>query len=243
MRRWEGYLRALTTRRAIDALRSVQQQRTEYVGTWLPEPVDQALLPEDAVANESMLRLGVLFLLEELSAPARAAYVLHHGLGYSSSQIANVLEVKPAAVRQMLSRAARKLGRAQAPQREEAEVKGLLARIVQAIERADVPELVALLDAQVVLHSDGGGQVRAALNPVSGADRVARFLIGVQRKNPVGNVSLGQVNGAPALLMEREGRTDLLTVDMAAGAATRILLIANPQKLGHLGAAFGPLPG
>lgn len=243
VRRWEGYLRALTTRRAIDALRSVQQQRTEYVGTWLPEPVDQALLPEDAVANESMLRLGVLFLLEELSAPARAAYVLHHGLGYSSSQIANVLAVKPAAVRQMLSRAARKLGRAQAPQREEAEVKGLLARIVQAIERADVPELVALLDAQVVLHSDGGGQVRAALNPVSGADRVARFLIGVQRKNPVGNVSLGQVNGAPALLMEREGRTDLLTVDMAAGAATRILLIANPQKLGHLGAAFGPLPG
>lgn len=86
VRRWEGYLRALTTRRAIDAL-----------------------LPEDAVANESMLRLGVLFLLEELSAPARAAYVLHHGLGYSSSQIANVLEMKPAAVRQMLSRAARKL--------------------------------------------------------------------------------------------------------------------------------------
>lgn len=109
VRRWEGYLRALTTRRAIDALRSVQQQRTEYVGTWLPEPVDQALLPEDAVANESMLRLGVLFLLEELSAPARAAYVLHHGLGYSSSQIANVLEMKPAAVRQMFSRAARKL--------------------------------------------------------------------------------------------------------------------------------------
>lgn len=234
VRNWPAYLTTLTTRRAIDALRSARLTRTEYVGTWLPEPVDERLLPEQAAVRASMLRLGVLFLLEQLSPAARAAYVLHHALGFTSVQVAEVLDTTPAAVRQLLSRAAKKLRDAQAPTRDPEDELPLLAHIVAAIQRADAAGLAALLAPDVVLHSDGGGVVRAARNPVYGAQKVARFLVGVERKNPGRRVLLGRANGAPALLFTAPGRLDVLAVDGAGGTAAAIWLVSNPEKLARL---------
>lgn len=234
VRNWPAYLTTLTTRQAIDALRSARLTRTEYVGTWLPEPVDERLLPEQAAVRASMLRLGVLFLLEQLSPAARAAYVLHHALGFTSVQVAEVLDTTPAAVRQLLSRAAKKLRDAQAPTRDPEDELPLLAHIVAAIQRADAAGLAALLAPDVVLHSDGGGVVRAARNPVYGAQKVARFLVGVERKNPGRRVLLGRANGAPALLFTAPGRLDVLAVDGAGGTAAAIWLVSNPEKLARL---------
>lgn len=234
VRNWPAYLTTLTTRRAIDALRSARLTRTEYVGTWLPEPVDERLLPEQAAVRASMLRLGVLFLLEQLSPAARAAYVLHHALGFTSVQVAEVLDTTPAAVRQLLSRAAKKLRDAQAPTRDPEDELPLLAHIVAAIQRADAAGLAALLAPDVVLHSDGGGVVRAARNPVYGAQKVARFLVGVERKNPGRRVLLGRANGAPALLFTAPGHLDVLAVDGAGGTAAAIWLVSNPEKLARL---------
>lgn len=234
VRNWPAYLTTLTTRRAIDALRSARLARTEYVGTWLPEPVDERLLPEEATVRASMLRLGVLFLLEQLSPAARAAYVLHHALGFTSVQVAEVLDTTPAAVRQLLSRAARKLRDAPAPTREPEDELPLLARIVAAVQRADAAGLAALLASDVVLRSDGGGVVRAARNPVYGAQKVARFLVGVERKNPGRRVAPGRANGAPALLFTAPGRLDMLAVDSAGGTAAAIWLVSNPEKLARL---------
>jgi len=232
---WPGFLTTLTTRRSIDVLRSAQHQRTDYVGSWLPEPIDQNALPEEAAINDSMLRLGVLFLLEELSAQSRAAYVLHHALGYTAAEIAPVLETSPAAVRQLLSRAAKKLGQAQAPQLEVSRVASLLTEIVQAIHRADINGLVRLLAQDAVLYSDGGGKVRAALNPVYGAQKIARFMIGVDRKNPGRRICTGHINGEPALLFAMEGREDVLVIDVVSGSIQRIMQVSNPDKLGRAG--------
>ncbi len=242
VKNWPGYLTTLTTRRSIDVLRSAQHQRTEYVGSWLPEPVDQRTLPEDSAVNDSMLRLGVLLLLEELSAPARAAYVLHHALGYSATEIAPVLETSPAAVRQMLSRAAKKLRQAQNPQHDVSSVSSILTQIVQAIHRADLDALVSLLAQESVLYSDGGGKVRAAINPVFGAQRIARFMLGVQRKNPDRQIFIGRVNGEPALLFSMDGRDDVLVIDLSGGAIQRILQVSNPDKLGKIGSDWTQLP-
>lgn len=80
-----------------------------------------------------------------------------------------------------------------------------------------------------MLYSDGGGKVRAALNPVYGAQRIARFMIGVERKNPDRQIFIGQVNGEPALLFARDGRDDVLVIDMSGGAIQRILQVSNPD--------------
>ncbi|MEG0214509.1 MAG: sigma-70 family RNA polymerase sigma factor [Glutamicibacter sp.] len=243
VRNWPAYLTTLTTRRAIDVLRSAQHQRTEYAGSWLPEPVDQQELPEDAAVTASMLRLGVLFLLEELSAPSRAANVLHHALGYTSVRIAEVLEISPAAARQLLSRASRKLGQARAPSRESGQLSALLSKIVEAIRAADAGELVSLLAEDAVLYSDGGGKVRAALNPVIGAHRIARFLMGVERKNPGRTVFMGRVNGEPALLFRLADRQDVVAIEVAEGSIRTILQVSNPDKLWQVGSRWDPLTG
>ncbi|MFJ2145612.1 sigma-70 family RNA polymerase sigma factor [Glutamicibacter sp. NPDC087831] len=243
VRNWPAYLTTLTTRRAIDVLRSAQHQRTEYVGSWLPEPVGHLALPEDAAISGSMLRLGVLFLLEELSPQSRAAYVLHHALGYTAASIAEVLETSPAAVRQLLSRASRKLGQAEAPSREAGEISPLLSKVVAAIRHGKAEELVRLLAKDAVLFSDGGGKVRAALNPVIGAQRIARFLVGVERKNPGRSFFLGHVNGEPALLFKLAGRQDIVAIEVAAGSIQTILQVSNPDKLSRASARWTELRG
>lgn len=243
VRNWPAFLTSLATRRAIDVLRSAQRQRTEYVGEWLPEPVGQLALPEDEALTGSMLRLGVLFLLEELSPQARAAYVLHHALAYKAAEIAEVLETSPAAVRQLLSRTGKKLGHAEAPSREASEVSSLLSQVVAAIRHGDAEELVRLLSRDAVLYSDGGGKTRAALNPVFGAQRIARFLVGVERKNPGRSVFLGKVNQAPALLFKLAGRQDVVAIEVAAGHIQTILLVSNPDKLSRASTQWTILDG
>ena len=238
VRNWPAFLTTLATRRAIDVLRSAQRQRTDYVGEWLPEPVGQLALPEDEVLSRSMLHLGVLFLLEELSPQARAAYVLHHALGYKAAEIAEVLETSPDAVRQLLSRAGKELGHAEAPSSEASETWSLLSHVVAAIRHGDAEGLVRLMATDAVLYSDGGGKARAALNPVLGAQRIARFLVGVERRNPGRSVFLGEANAAPALLFKLHNRQDLVAIEVSAGHIQTILLVSNPNKLTHANAQW-----
>ncbi|WP_413455039.1 sigma-70 family RNA polymerase sigma factor [Glutamicibacter sp. FR1] len=236
VRNWPAFLTTLATRRAIDVLRSAQRQRTEYVGEWLPEPVRQLALPEEEALTGSMLRLGVLFLLEELSPQARAAYVLHHALGHKAAEIAEVLETSPDAVRQLLSRASKELGHAEAPSSDANETWSLLSHVVAAIRHGDAEELVRQLATDAVLYSDGCGKARAPLNPVLGAQRIARFLVGVERKNPGRSVLLGEANAAPALLFKLHHRQDLVAIEVSAGHIQTILLVSNPNNLTHANA-------
>ena len=238
VRNWPAFLTTLATRRAIDVLRSAQRQRTDYDGEWLPEPVGQLALPEDEVLSRSMLRLGVLFLLEELSPQTRAAYVLHHALGYKAAEIAEVLETSPDAVRQLLSSAGKELGHAEAPSSDASETWSLLSHVVAAIRHGDAEGLVRLMATDAVLYSDGGGKARAALNPVLGAQRIARFLVGVERKNPGRSVFLGEANAAPALLFKLHNRQDLVAIEVSAGHIQTILLVSNPNKLTHANAQW-----
>ncbi|MGO4678413.1 sigma factor-like helix-turn-helix DNA-binding protein [Microbacterium sp. 2MCAF23] len=239
VRSWPAWLTTVCVRRSIDRVRALAAMREDYVGPWLPEPVATSRLPEDAVADRELLSLALLHMAEQLAPDARAAVVLHRAFGMSAVEIGRILERSPAAVRQLISRGERRLHLADDPASTRAADPAALGALLAAVEHGDISGVLALLADDAILWSDGGGRVRAALNPIFGADRVRRFLFGVLEKAtadpslPFGVAQL-DVNGEPAVALTHSGRTDVLTLEFGAdGLIHGLRQVCNPDKLAH----------
>lgn len=238
IRSWPAWLTTTCVRRSIDRVRALAARRETYPGPWLPEPVSLERLPDEVAATRELLSITLLHLAEQLSPEARAAIVLHRAFGMSAPEIGEILERSPAAVRQLVSRAERSL-RIDADARPVAADAAALHRIVAAIETGDVSGVLALLDDDVVLYSDGGGIVSAARRPLHGAEAVARFALGVAEKAARAGlaveVSVIEVNGEPALDFRRPDRRDVAIVELAGSGLVRaVRQISNPEKLARL---------
>ena len=238
----KAWLSAVTTRLAIDHLRSARARRERYVGAWLPEPLVTSTEPDAAEHAETAnsLSLAFLHLLERLSPVQRAVFLLHDVFGYDYAEIARLVGRSEDNCRQIAVRARRHVeaGRPRfEPSRREREE--LARRFFAAIERGDTEGLVGLLAADAVLEGDGGGKVPALAAPAAGAERVARFLVGLARRGRA--VGMGarpvEVNGHPGLLItDPEGRIlGVLALDIAEGRVQTVRSMANPDKLRHLG--------
>ncbi|MDT0156233.1 sigma-70 family RNA polymerase sigma factor [Microbacterium sp. ARD32] len=238
VRSWPAWLTTTCVRRSIDRVRSLASVREDYVGHWLPEPVATSRLPEDAVADRELLSLALLHLAEQLTPDARAAVVLHRAYGMPATEIGEILEKAPAAVRQLISRAERRLrldedAAAPAPADPLA-----LSALVDAVQDGDVEALLGLLTDDSILWTDGGGVVSATRNPIFGAQKVRRFYRGVLEKaaafDPARPFTLEpiEVNGEPAFALGHSGRTDLLSLELdAQGRIRGIRQVCNPHKL------------
>jgi RNA polymerase sigma factor (sigma-70 family) len=235
---WPAWLTTVCVRRSVDRVRQLAAVREEYTGPWLPEPVDTSSLPEETVANRELLSLTLLHLAEQLAPEARAALVLHRAFGMSAPEIGEILEKTPAAVRQMISRAERRLEidpEAPAPRAKD---RAALEKLVRAIEQGEIETVVAMLDRDAVLWADGGGVVKSARNPLFGAARIVRFFAGILGKaavfDPVQPASahIIEVNGGAALVLRHHGRSDIVVVDGGPDGTIRGLRqISNPDKL------------
>ncbi|WP_412540627.1 RNA polymerase sigma factor SigJ [Longispora sp. K20-0274] len=220
-----SFLFTVVTRLAIDRLRS--RGRETYVGQWLPEPVPT---PADLVDRRAEVSLATLRLMERLTPPQRAVYVLREAFDLPYAEIATVLEVSEPGARQLHRRAAEQLadGRARFepdPVACRALVEGFLA----AARTGDREGLHKLLADDVVLWSDGGGRVRAALRPIHGPDRVARFLLGIAARHEI-HWELVEANGAPALLWRAE-YWHLWSFEVTDGRIVGVQSVSNPDKL------------
>jgi RNA polymerase sigma-70 factor (ECF subfamily) len=235
---WPAWLTTVCVRRSIDRVRQLATVREDYTGPWLPEPVDTAQLPEEAVANRELLSLTLLHLAEQLAPEARAALVLHRAFGMPAPEIADVLGKTPAAVRQLISRAERRLDidpNAPAPRAKD---RAALEKLVQAIEQGEINTVVSMLHRDAVLWADGGGKVKSAMNPLFGASRIARFFAGILGKavdfDPVEPIRawVVEINGGAALVLRHNGRSDVMEVDAAPDGSIRGLRqVSNPDKL------------
>lgn len=233
-----AWLRTVVTRLCLDELRSARVRREAYVGPWLPEPVhtaDGSLGPLDTAELRDSLSLGFLLLLERLSPPERAVFVLREAFALPYDEIASCVERSAAACRQLHVRARGRLGDdLPAPQRSGR--RELLERLLTAVATADVPGLTALLTDDAVLVSDGGGLVSAARRPVVGADRVARFLIGVAARASVdAELAEEEVNGALCLVVRTAGVvTQVFSLEAAGDRVASVQVVQNPEKLARL---------
>ena len=236
----DAWLTTVATRLCLDRLKSARAQRELYVGPWLPEPVPDAeqLSPEAATALADDLSFALLLTLERLSPAERAAFLLHDVFDTPFPEIARTLKRSEAACRQLASRARKAVRQDQPKQTASNEQHlALLQRFVSAIGSGDVEGLTALLSEDAIAYADGGGVRISALRPIMGAEKIARFHVGIARKVMDRGARLefrpAMLNGRPALLVHLNGELDqILSVEVSEGLIRRVYSVRNPEKLG-----------
>lgn len=217
------YLSRVVTHLAMDRLRA--RQAEPYVGSWLPEPLPEGDV--DPAEHRESLSLAVLHLLERLTPPERAVYVLRTAFDLPYAEIAEILDRTPEDCRQLHHRAARHLPAAPRFTAGPDERERLLDRFLAAAREGDLAALKRLLAADATAWSDGGGRVKAALRPIYGADRVARFFAGIYPPPlPAREIRLA---GDPAAVVGCGQR--LVALAGADGVITDLYLLGNPDKL------------
>jgi RNA polymerase sigma-70 factor (ECF subfamily) len=236
----KAYLTTIVTRLALDHLKSARVRREQYVGPWLPEPLltsDPALAPEETVERRESLSLAFLVLLESLTPPERAVFLLREVFDYPYAEIASALEISTATCRQLDHRARAHLAAHERRFAASPEAHRMLTeRFLAASLQGDLAALTELLAEDVVSWSDGGGKVSAARRPIVGRDAVLRLLAGLLRKTPTDLVaSVAEINALPALLLSWDGELRMVTTyEFESGRLRAIRSILNPDKLRYL---------
>lgn len=232
----EAFLVTTVTRLSINAVTSARVRRESYIGPWLPELVPTGDDPSLGAERAEALSVAMLTLMEHLSPSERAVYVLREAFDYPFRQIAEVLETNEANARQLARRARDHLaGQRRAPAQRQ-EISRLLDAFLSAARSGNLDELERLLAQDVVSISDGGGKVTAARQPVTGRDRVARFLLGALRQFGQGaTFEISDANGGSCLLIKQGSELlAMATVSSGGGVIDGIYLVRNPDKLGSV---------
>ena len=241
----KAYLATITTRLAIDHLRSARVRRESYVGTWLPEPLvgeaDHAPGPAELAETSDSLSMAFLVLLESLSPPERAVFLLREVFGYGYPEIADVTGKTEAACRQIFARARRHIDEGR-PRFETSRAEGeeLTSLFLAAARGGDIGSLIEKLAPDVLFYGDNGGQGGITFAaPVAGRDRVAeilRFVLG--RTMELGaSLEAAWVNGQSGLVASDAdgGLIAVIALEVLDGQVQAIRAVANPDKLRHLG--------
>jgi RNA polymerase sigma-70 factor (ECF subfamily) len=236
----KAWLSTVTTRLAINHVRSARVRRESYVGTWLPEPLLTAYAPDVGrqVETADALSMAFLVLLERLGPVERAVFLLRDVFDFGFDEIADIVGKSEDNCRQIAVRARRRVQdrkprfEASRKRREE-----LARRFFEAVGAGNTDGLVDLLAADVVLYTDGGGKGPAFPQPLYGRERVTRLFSSYQPA-VLGAVDsrVAEINGQPgAVFFDAESRAVLvIALDIASGQIVAVRTITNPEKLRHL---------
>jgi RNA polymerase sigma-70 factor (ECF subfamily) len=232
-----AYLVRITTRQALNRLRTLGRRKETYVGPWLPEPLLTSPDVAEDVELADSVSMAMLLVLETLTPTERAVFVLRDVFDVTYDEIAEAVGKSPAAVRQIAHRARAHVA-ARRPRGvvSPAETRDVLAAFQQAVETGELQRLLDILAPDVVALSDGGGVKQALPRPVVGASRVARLLAaGLGSIAAAVSLQPAQVNGYPALILRLDGEIDtVIAVRIDDGLITGLYAVRNPEKLSHM---------
>jgi RNA polymerase sigma-70 factor (ECF subfamily) len=233
-----AFLVRITTNLALDRLRRTKARHEAYTGTWLPEPLLTAPDASERLELAESISMAMLVVLETLSPLERAVFILHEAFDLSFAELADILGRSQAAVRQIAHRARQHVHERRPRFDRDPETRERVTeRFLAAASNGDLQGLLEVLAPDVTLVADGGGQVRAPLRPVYGADKVSRFLVAVQARPEFSASALHvtAINGGPGLVIETPGAPpSVVLLDVRDGAVGIIYLLANPGKLAGL---------
>ncbi len=240
IRSLKSYLTTIVTHLCLDYLKSARVQREQYIGPWLPEPIlttENDSMPFETAAQHESLSLAFLVLLEALTPPERAVFLLHEVFDYDYAEIAEIIGKSPANCRQLCHRAKEYIAQRQHRFQVSREtLQHLINRFLIACQEGDVQGLKDILAQDVTTWGDGGGKAVAARRPIIGVDAVARLWLTLARKVPA-NLALAfeDVNGDPAVLLWMgDSLYSVLTFDIVEGRIQAIRNILNPDKLMYI---------
>jgi RNA polymerase sigma-70 factor (ECF subfamily) len=240
IRSLKSYLATIVTRLCIDHLKSARVQREEYIGPWLPEPLltsGQESMPFETAAQHESISLAFLVLLETLSPPERAVFLLHDIFDFDYKEIAGMIGKSPASCRQLGHRAKASIASRNHRYEPSRETHlRLLNHFLLACQEGDVEGLKEILAQDVVNYSDGGGKVLAALRPIVGIDAVMRLWLSLTRKAPADlSITFEEVNGQPAVILWIGDRVyDVVSFEVVDCKIQAIRGILNPDKLAYI---------
>lgn len=244
----KAYLSTIVTRLCLDCLKAAHTRREQYIGPWLPEPLltrDEGADPQHHAERHESITLAFLVVLESLTPPERAAFVLHEVFEYPHAEVATMLGLSVANCRQLFHRAKARLAEARprVPPPAPAHQQQLIAGFLAAAEQGDVTTLAALLADDVTFWADSGGKAPAPRRPVQGRTAVAA-LLPVFVANTLRLVdgdrsalrsTVAEVNGEPAILLWLRERLDSVTVcSLRDAQITALRLVRNPEKLSYI---------
>lgn len=230
-----SYLMTVAARLSLDALKAAHRKRETYFGEWLAEPVVTET-PDQTLEKAESLSLAFMFLLETLSPAERVAFLMREVFEESYEEVALMLETSEGNSRQLVARARKHLQERQPrfvvdrPRHE-----AVLHRFLTACSSGDTEALFTLIKEDAILHGDGGGKAPAVVNPIYGADKIVRLMLGLVRKQPAelqGGYKTA-INGQPGFVFTLGDQVaSVLTLDLDEdGRIQAIYVVANPEKL------------
>jgi RNA polymerase sigma-70 factor (ECF subfamily) len=243
----EAWLVTVTSRLAVDRLRSAKAEREAYASEWLPEPIvgwhDET--PETLVERARDLSLAFMHMLERLAPEERAAFVLRQAFDYDHGEIARMLGKSEAAVRQIVHRARERL-RAERPRFEvpREQHRDVLQRFIQAAGSGDRAAIIAMLSPELRVVGDSGGKVPEVRGGIHTGERMGNLLFAHNRKyGDRVRWQVAQVNGELGLLRYIDGRLEAVhAVHTDGERIVAFYTVRNPDKLAALGGNdSGPL--
>jgi RNA polymerase sigma-70 factor (ECF subfamily) len=237
-----AWLTRVASRICLDMLGSARARRERYVGPWLPEPVPTSAFtgtgpkagtdPLDQVTLDDCVSIALLVVLEAMTPAQRVTFVLHDVFAVPFTEIAEIVGRSPAACRQLATSARARVQLSPVRAVPRAEHDRVVRAFAAASQSGDLRRLISVLDPDAVARSDGGGHVRAARNPVYGADRVARFLLGIMSKLSAADILELETSDGLGFAVWEEGRiVNVITLEVRAGRVTEVRMVLNPDKL------------
>lgn len=228
-----AFLATIVSRLALDRLKASRTTREAYPGPWLPEPVDTSVLgPMDTAELRDTVAFATMHMLERLSPPERAVFVLREAFGLPYLDVSRMIGLTPNHCRQLLFRARQRV-RAAPPQHRPtgAELEQLVGQFLDAARTGDLHGISKLLADDVVAWTDGGGRVRAALRPVHGKRSVVAFLGGLVRRYGLNEAGRLAINGQPGIYVLHNGVRQVVAFEISEGTIAGIFAVLNPDKL------------
>ncbi|MFW6093071.1 MAG: sigma-70 family RNA polymerase sigma factor [Pseudomonadota bacterium] len=240
----DAYLFRVVANLAIDRLRRRKVERRTYPGPWLPEPLATPHAGEVEAARRDDLSVGLLLLLETVSASERVAFVLREAYELTFQEIGELLDIGTDACRQRYHRARRKLAARVPTSAPPEQHRRVLERLVDAVAAGDPEAVAELLTGDALLVTDGGGRVSAAVRPVAAPERIARVLVHLASREDLGDLrrEFRALNDSTGLVLIRDlpkGGAELygcVQLEVRGEQVSRIFVVRNPTKLKRLSA-------